>query len=293
MIVQTLDRQYAVLQVLHSDDLQESSICKDLETDELCLLARFRDADMTCRLLPMMSAQRGNRSFEDYQGLFTRDGELFLRFRYSPAPLLSERLAAGELTFRERLELSRDMLERMTLLDMPTLLQFEALREGNVTVDEALRVRFNYVLAAIDGGLNISIRFICDRVSQWMERIFAHELEEESVPEIRELIERLDQAEFATYLEIYTAYDQVRKTLLERVAEGPTEPKTWLFRMWERIKSWKRLVKPVLVGIVLVASFCYLIYTLLLPKVPGGTPVVFDRIGTLEIQRAVEDAEHS
>lgn len=293
MIVQTLDRQYAVLQVLHSDTVQEGSICKDLESNELCLLARFRDADVTCRLLPMMSAQRSNRSFEDYQGLFTRDGDLFLRFRYSQAPLLSEQLAAGDLTFHERLELSRDMLERMTLLNMPPLLQFEALRECNVTVDEALRVRFNYVLADMDGGLNISIRFICDRISQWMERIFARELEEESVPEIKALIEQLDQAEFDSYLAIYTAYDRVRKLLLERVAGGTTQPKTWLFRMWERIKGWRRLVKPVLVGIILVASFCYLIYSLLLPSVPGGTPVVFDRIGTLEIQRAAEETGRS
>ena len=63
MIVQTMQRQYAVLQVLHSDAREESSLCKDLETDQLCLLVRFRDAADCRRMLPLMAAQRSNRFF--------------------------------------------------------------------------------------------------------------------------------------------------------------------------------------------------------------------------------------
>lgn len=284
MIVQTMQRQYAVLQVLHSDAREESSLCKDLETDQLCLLVRFRDAADCRRMLPLMAAQRSNRSFEDYQGLFTQNGELYLHFRYTQAPLLKKRLEKGDLLFRERLELTRDLLERMTLLDMPPILQYEALRECNVTVDEALRARFNYVLQSLDKGDNVDMTFICVRVSEWLKMIFAQELEAESVPEVSGLRKRLDQGEFASYLEIYRAYDEVRKVLLQRTAQGPAEPRTWLFRLWDRIKGWSRLVKPILVGLVLVASFCYLLYTLLVPSLPSGTPVRFDRIGTVEIQ---------
>lgn len=284
MIVQTMERHYAVLQVLHSTTQEESSVCKDLETEELCLLVRFRDPKTSRRLLPLMAAQRSNHSFEDYQGLFTRNGDLYLRFRYTQAPLLSQRLEKGDLTFQERLELTRDMLERMTLMDMPPMLQYEVLRECNVTVDEALRTRFNYILESLDKGANIDMSFICARVSEWLRRIFAQELEAESVPEVTGLIRQLDQGAFGTYLEIYRGYDAVRKQLLERTAKGPAEPRTWLFRLWERIKGWSRLVKPILVGLVLVASVCYLIYTLLVPQVPSGTPVRFDRIGTVEIQ---------
>ena len=76
----------------------------------------------------------------------------------------------------------------------------------------------------------------------------------------------------------------MRKQLLQRTLSGPVEPRTWLFRLWERLKRLTRFVKPVLAGVVLVAAFCYLVYTLLLPAQPKGTPVLFDRIGTVEIQ---------
>ena len=286
MIVRTLERQFVVLQVLRSEENEEICVCQDPEDEGagLYTLARFRSPALNRYLLPMLAREKLNTAFEDYLGVFSRDGEVYARFRYTDAPLLTERLERGDFGFRERLEIGGNLLERVTLLNMPPALQFQALRDGNVTVDDALRVRFNYVLESMDNCFNADIGFVCVRVSELLQKLFAQELSARSVPELEAYLKQLEQTRFQSYLEIYAGYDRVRKALLERTMSGPAEPRTWLFRLWARLKKLTRFVKPVLAGLVLVAAFCYLVYTLLLPAQTKGTPVLFDSIGTVEIQ---------
>ena len=286
MIVRTLDRQFAVLQVLRSDENEEILVCQDLEDQGagLYTLARFRNPSLNRYLLPMLAREQLNPAFEDYLGVFSRDGDVYARFRYTDAPLLTQRLERGDFSFRERLEIGGSLLERRALLNMPPALQFEVLRDGNVTVDDALRPRFNYVLESMANCFNVDIGFICVRVSELLRKLFAQELSARSLPELEEYLKGLEQTRYQSYLEIYAGYDKVRKLLLQRTLSGPAEPRTWLFRLWDRIKKLSRFVRPVLAGVVLIAAFCYLMYTLLLPAQPKGTPVLFDRIGTVEIQ---------
>ncbi len=295
MIVQTLERRFVVLQVLRRDERAEICVCQDTEDEDagLYTLARFRDPALHRCLLPMLVRQRLNPAFEDYLGVFSRDGDVYARFRYTDAPLLVRRLEQGDFGFRERLEIGGNLLERMALLNMPPALQFEALRDGNVTVDDALRPRFNYIFGSMDNCLNTDMGFICIRTAELLRLLFAPELSAKSIPELEAYLETLDQAGLQSYLEIYAGYDQVRKQLLARTLSGPAEPRTWLFRLWERLKRLSRFVRPVLTGLVLVAAFCYLLYTLLLPAQPTGTPVLFDRIGTVEIQTRATEGEQT
>lgn len=288
MIVRTLERQFVVLQVLRSEENEEICVCQDLEDEGagLYTLACFRSPALNRYLLPMLVREKLNAAFEDYLGVFSRDGEVYARFRYTDAPLLTERLERGDFGFRERLEIGGNLLERVTLLNMPPAIQFQALRDGNVTVDDALRVRFNYVLESMDNCFNADIGFVCVRVSELLRKLFAQELSARSLPELEAYLKLLEQTRFQNYLEIYAGYDKVRKALLERTLSGPAEPRTWLFRLWEKLKKLTRFVRPVLAGLVLVAAFCYLVYTLLMPAQPKGTPVLFDSIGTVEIQNA-------
>ena len=232
----------------------------------------------------MLVRQQSNPAFEDYLGLFTQDGDLYARFRYTQAPTLRERLEQGDLSFRERLEIGGETLARMTLLNMPPQIQYEALQERNVTVDDALRVRFNYALGPMTACSNKNMGFVCLQVQELLESLFAGELQAQSVPELLPFLDELEKTGFPDYLGIYRRYDGIRKALENRTAGAPAEPRTWLFRMWDRIKSLGRFVRPVLAGLVLIAAFCYLLYTLQAPAALKGTPVTFDRIGTVEIQ---------
>lgn len=284
MIVQTLERRYAVLQVLRSTADEEVSVCRDLQEEQnrLYTLVRFKDPSINRYILPMLLSQQSNPDFEDFLGLFSQDGDLYARFTRSGAPTLTQRLEDG-LRLVERLEIGRSLTERMTLLNMPAPLQFEALREGNVTVDESMSVRFNYVLESMNGCFNVDIGFVCLRIQEIMQRLFAPELAAQAAPELVVYLRKLEQTVYKSYLEIYAGYDAVLQALLGREQAGAVTPRTWLFRLWERIKGLKRYVIPILGGLVLVVSLCYLVYTLICPPMPVGTPVIYDRIGTVDI----------
>ncbi|MEG2222817.1 MAG: hypothetical protein RRY95_08835, partial [Oscillospiraceae bacterium] len=167
-------------------------------------------------------------------------------------------------------------------------LQFEALRPENVTVDDALRVRFNYVMQPMYAGFNVSIGFLCVQVEEILRGLFVTELSARAVPELEKLLETLTHAGFSTYLELYAGYDGVRKQLQARELVGSMEPHTRLFRFWAKLKGLTRFIRPLLTGLVLVAAFCYLIYTLLLPPIPPAVPTRFDHIGTVTIENGPE-----
>jgi len=284
MIIRTPEKSFAVVQVLRSEQDEEISVCRELDGGALSTLARFRSPELKRELLPMLAREQSNPAFEDFLGLFTQNGDLCARFRFTQAPTLRARLDRGDLTFRERLEIGSGVLMRMTLLNMPAPLQYEALQERNVTVDDALRVRFNYVLGSMTACFNRNMGFICLQVQELLQSLFAPELAAESVPELLPLLDELEQTVYPDYLSIYRRYDGIRKELELRAASASAQPRTWLFRMWDRVKALGRFVRPIAAGLVLIAAFCYLLYSLQAPTALKGTPVTFTSIGTVEIQ---------
>ena len=285
MIVQTAEQFYAVVRVLWDTETEEVSVCRDA-SNNLCTLVCFKDAEKRGFFLPLLARQRDNPAFSDYLGVFTQNGALYARFRYTDAPTLAQRLEKDNWSLRERLEIGSSLLEQITLMNMPPAILFQALQERNVTVDDSLTVRFNYTLKNMDNCEKMDMAFVCAGVQRILERLFQKELTERSVPELVEFFTTLDHNDFTAYLELYSMYDQVRRALLSREIAGQVEPQTWLFRLWAKIKSLRRFVRPVLGGIVLIAALCYLIYTLLAPTVPKGELTQFGSIGTVEIQSA-------
>jgi hypothetical protein len=285
MIIRTPEKSFAVVQVLRSEQDEEICVCRELDGGgELSTLARFRSPALKQELLPMLAREQSNPAFEDFLGLFTQNGDLCARFRFTQAPTLRARLDRGDLTFRERLEIGSGVLTRMTLLNMPALLQYEALQERNVTVDDALRVRFNYDLGPMAACFNRGMGFVCLQVQEILKALFAPELEAQSVPELLPLLNELEQTVYTDYLSIYRRYDGIRRALELRTGGAPAQPQTWLFRMWDRVKALRRFVRPIAAGLVLIAAFCYLLYSLQAPKALKGTPVTFTSIGTVEIR---------
>ena len=286
MIIRTPEQRFTVLRVLQRTEEQEICLCQELgrEPEEVSTLIRFRNPARSRHLLPMMIRQKENPAFEDFLGVFTQQEDLCVRFRYSEAPSLQSWLQRDTLSLMERLEIGANLLERAMLLNMPAPILSEVLREENITVDEAMRVRFNYFLTTVLTAGQTDLGFICGRLYHLMQLLFAAELKTRALPPLDELLTRLREASFESLVEIYGAYDLFRQAVENQISIKPAEPQTWLFRLWAAVKKLSRFIKPVLGGLVLVAAFCYLIYTLLAPARPKGTPFFIDQIGTVEIE---------
>ncbi len=286
MVIRTPQQRFEVVQVLSTSTVAEFCTCRDLnqQRGQTELLARFWNRGLCEGLLPILVNQPEQGTFRDLLGMFTRDGELYARFAYTEAPLLGQRITDESLGLKTRLEIAGNLLERMALLNMPPAVQMGALEDRNVTVDDALRVRFNYVLSSLGEQLEAGYGDVSCRTAQLIRQLFVKELTAQSVPELEGYLAKMQAGAYTGYIGMYSDYDRVRKELLLREVRADMEPQTWLFRMWEKIKSLSRFVRPVLAGLLVVASCLYLIYTLLEPTQPKGTPVIFEQIGTVDIE---------
>lgn len=283
MIIRTSERNFTVLQVIHTSSEEEVSVCRDMEGGNTFTINRFPASGRGQEVLPLLARQMGNSAFEDYIRVFTQSGDIYGQFVHVDAPSLEHRLESQTIFLQERLAMASGLLERLVLMDMPHQMACNVLQEGNVLVDDTLTVRFRYALSAEMLCAPLGINDVSVALHQVLSRLFAVELSAQSARILEEFLETLAHKSYDSYLAIFAAYATVHEKMLQLIEEGGIHPKTFLFRLWEQIKRYFKLCKPVLIGLVLIAAFCYLIYTMIAPSDLQGTPVFFDEIGTVEI----------
>jgi hypothetical protein len=212
-------------------------------------------------------------------------------FTYYEKVLFKDKFNEEFNFIEERLEIGKSLLSRILMQDMPPGILFEALQDKNLLMDDALQIYFNYDLRYISSYALLSM----DRVQTELCRIFRQLLRKEIstlvMEDVRLFINDLDQCKFGNYREIYEAYDRLYEKLLDRLELGDLNPQNFLFRCWERIKRFFRLLRPVLAGIVLITAFGFLLYTLSNPVAkPGTPPPSIEAIGSVKL-RAIEPAQ--
>ena len=287
MLIQTLNRRFAVIMVRSTGKDADILICRDLWEQRIreYLLVAVKNPDLIYRFAPFFTQQAENFAFKDFVECFSKDGQFYIVFAYYEKPLFKEKFSEEFYFLSERLEIGKSLLSRMVLQNMPPGIQYEALQERNLLLDNALQIYFNYALEEIPSyGL-----FTMGRVQKELGRIFRillrQEIATQVVDEVRIFVEDLEQCRFADYLEIYEAYDRLYDLLKELQEIGEINPKSFLFRCWERIKKMARYLKPVLAGVVLVTALGFLIYTIANPGVRSlGPQKMIETIGTVKAE---------
>lgn len=289
MLIHSLRKEYAVLRILKTTRDIDISVCRDTgaKKEQTQLIVTMKNPDLIYRLMPFFVEQRkSNAAFQDFQDCFAQDGKLYLVFVYREKPLLSKKIAEENHSFRERLEIGKNLLSWMVLQQIPDCIQYDVLQEDNLLLDDALQVYFNYQLENVTGYFTSTGSKVQPQLAKIFERIFKAEIDTRSADELPAFIEELEKGRFADYLDIYQAYDKLYDLLKNRHEQGQLEPQNFLFRLWERIKGLTRYLKPVLACIVLATALGYLVYTVANPNnvAASANSVIINSIGTVEIE---------
>jgi hypothetical protein len=316
MLIHSLRKEYAVLRILKATRDIDISVCRDssAKKEQARLIITMKNPDLIYRLMPFFVEQRkNNAAFQDFQECFAQDGKLYLVFAWREKPLLFKKIAEGDYSFRERLEIGKNLLSFMVLQQIPDCIQYDVLQEGNLLLDDALQVYFNYQLEniagyfvstgskALDDALQAYFSYqpedtegcfaaagsmVQPQLARIFRKIFRAEIDAQSAEELPAFIKELERGSFADYLDIYQAYDRLYDLLKNRHEQGQMEPQSFLFRLWERIKGLARWLKPALAVIVLAMAFGYLVYTATNPNsvAASANSVTINSIGTVEIE---------
>jgi len=287
MLIQTLNKRYSVILVQSSGNDADVYVCRDLweEKERTYLLVAIKNPDLIHRCAPFFTGQAENRVFTDFVECFSKEGQFYIVFVYYTKSLFRAKLSEGFYFLTERLEIGKSLLSRILLQNMPPNILYEALQDRNLLLDDTLQVYFNYVLEEIPSYGLLSM----DRVQMELGRIFRmllrQEIETQAVDEIQAFVDDLEHCVFTDYMAIYEAYDRIYDMLTALFEAGEVNPKSFLFRCWDRIKKMVRYLKPVFAGIVLVTALGFLIYSLANPSVkPGAIPPAIKAIGTVQIE---------
>jgi len=303
MIISIPDHDYYVKQKLFENEILEVLLCSEMKgetgsvKDNAALqqkyrIVRIKDKQLIYELLPFFVDLKNNTAFTAYCGCFSKDGYLNLIFLHSDYTGLFDKLDNERCLLRERMEIGKNLLEQILMLDMPDFILYDALAECNVTVSASLDVKFNYHLTSLKQYKKLGIDDVRDRLAVLYKKLFEYELQRMASADIEQFIEDLSKTRYANYFEIYRRYEEVYDKLLTGELTA-IRPNTFLFRLWDRIKSLGKYIKPAVTFILFVMMVCYLLYSILHKEVDAAKVFNYQQIGTVEIKESSNDAENA
>ncbi|SFS06873.1 hypothetical protein [Anaeromicropila populeti] len=284
MVIQTFDKGYIVLSILEQNEKSDVFLCADNLDGKRYVIFRWKDTAAIAAIIKYISDQVQRKDFYDVIECFSYDKEFHVVFQYYEGENLSDKLKQENVSFEERLEIGRNMFERMLLLNMPYYFQSICFNKNNVCVTRSLEVNFQYSFWDMEHFNTYSMKQVSQAAAEIVSFLFEKELKKESVDPIQELVIRLKEEEWTDYMEIYTSYQEVCAEVEQLSETERKTPKTWEFRLWDKAKCLWKPVKRAIMFLILVGVFAYMVYIIHQSLQPKPDQKSFDYIGTVEIK---------
>ncbi len=288
MVIQTPEHGFSVIRVMKNSEDVDIFLCRDIykNSDEKFMILCLKNAELIYHVLPFFASQKSNISFDDFSECFSQNGKFHVVFKYEEHQKLEEKIAEGNLRVREKLEIARNLLEKISIQDMPYCIQYEVIKLENIMVDESHNSYFNYMLKEMMMYNLLSFGLFQNELAYTLKTLFKEEIAAIISEELNDFIKKLTVGEFDKYINIYAAFDKVYHQMSQLQSQNKFEPRNFLHRLWDRIKKMMKYFKPVCTGIVIIILFGFLIYSIINPPVnvysQGGKYIT--NIGTLSIE---------
>ena len=284
MIIQNAERTYEVLRHLGGTEQTEEYLCADPAErgENTFLLVRIADPVLAKRFTLFLDERVKGGSFTDFREAFLEKGDLYAAFRYSVQPTLKEKLASERCERPERAQIAWNLLERLLLLSPHPWLAWNALEKDQVTVSPALEISFRYHFLEIEQPEELAMEDVCGSLEELFRLLFERELKKKLYPSLDEYVRKLGAGEGASYLRLYREFAPIYAELRDGAQEE--KPKTFWFRLWERIKKILSFLRKVLMAVIVVAALFYMITVLQDDSGSRVTEKTMHQIGDLYIE---------
>lgn len=284
MIIQTVKKAYLVIGYLEQDGQKEVCLCENTVDHSRCLIIRIKDQQLIFAAVEFLYEQVANEAFVDFQDCFVSGESLLLVFSSFEGQELEQKLVSEYSSLEERLEIIKKVLERIILLDMPCYFASHCLELKQVFVNRSLDVSFRYEIADLAQSRIYSMKEVQSRLRELTEFVFKEELKKEVVRPMADFLDMLEKSRCDGYLELYRGFLHTREQVLALSKQELETPKTWIFRMWERIRKLFKPLKKIIVIGVLAAGLFYMLWTIDHASKPASSAKVVEQIGTLKLQ---------
>ena len=190
MLIQSLEQTFTVIQLLGSSDLSASYLCRDYaqQNPSDYLLVQVKEPELVRKMVPVFMEFTREGTFQDFAGSFPKDGSVYGVFHYSSYPTWAQKRERENCSLAERLEIGKNLLDKMLLYRMPLYFQRHVLTPDRVCVAPSLEIGFRYELQDIGFYFSVTQEQVSLAYQQFFEDLFSVELELQSNQALEEFV---------------------------------------------------------------------------------------------------------
>ena len=293
MVISTLEATYTVQGQLPYGEDNRVFVCEKEGSDNLFLLVEIADKEAIKTAVDYLMAAKRMPEFSDFIDCFFAEECFYAVLSYYSSKPLEDILKEDNPALFERLEMMREILEKWMLLKLPPYFAYDAAHIGHIRFTEGTKCVLAFGLSKVTRHDEMTFAKVQHRLANLWSVMFAEEIAAESVPEIIGFKETLMQGAYEDIPALFVAYDELEGKILQQ-PEGEREaPKTWPFRLWERVKAAFPAIKRIFEIVLLIAAFMVLILAVRRSMSSGAQKRQFDQIGTLKIHEVSQPLEQA
>lgn len=286
MRIQTLEKTYTVIKYCYADDHLVRYLCREEGKKQIYSMVCIKDKMWIRGVTKFLMEQMENSHFTDFISCFFSEECLYVLMKYREGMTLTKMLQEMQGGLKVRMVTGKNILEKILLLSMPDYFLQDCLRGERIKVSPALEIEFQYELDNIYQFESCDFCHVQACLGRIFQELFQWEIKKDVFPPVRHFCHNLCRGEYRDILEIYEAYQELCRYMEEIPPEKRKQPRTWEFRVWEKIHRKIASLKKICGIVLLMLALIFLVYTVYQTVCPGGEKQIFTSIGTLKIRES-------
>ena len=287
MVIHVLDQNYFVLQTLPSETGLTQYVCRNVAGDDghiyrVVMVPREETTpDLVRWLSDIFSA---GRFHELVQYASERDSlQIVVDCGFSDAVPMDRLLSEEQPALKERMMMCGKMLERLILSDVPAFFAVPALYPDHVRFTKGLDCCFTYELENLVKFEETDTEKELHHLRAVIRKLFAAEMRDRKLPELKSLLDRIVQHEFPDRMAIYEAWLPIQEKY-GTADETKLEAKSLPYIIWEKIKVIAGFLKKLFFIVVIIMALAYLVLSIRNFAAPQKQQDIYQSIGDMTIQ---------
>lgn len=276
MVIQTLEERYHIIKYSFSGSDEERFIGES--GNKKYMIARVKNKAWIVKSVEFLMGQKKNRHFTDFISCFMSGDSLHVVMKYAEGISLKEKLENEECPLRERMEIGRNILDRIMILNMPDYFLQDCLKEEGIILGRGLCVNFRYGLWGLDDYQKADFGKVQMSLYHIFHSLFSEEIRDRVLPELEQFCNTLQEKSYQEMMGVYTVYDRLCKTV------DSMEPGTRGSRAWEKMNRFLPAVKKFFAAALMALAIGFLVYEVRESMQEGQETRIFESIGTLNLE---------
>ncbi|MBQ1423441.1 MAG: hypothetical protein IIY96_03260 [Lachnospiraceae bacterium] len=264
MIIRVLDQNYFVQETIPSEDGLVQYVCTNVSEDDgrICRIVRIPLQDVKPALIEYLADIFREGQFRELIQYANEAGYLHVVTDCGPAKArsLKDRLEKDVIPLKERLAMGEKFLKQLILSNVPVFFAQSAMDTAHVLFTDADECSFVFELEHLERFADADKEKMLKGTESVLSGLFAKELDQQKLPEMQAFLDRIVQGEYSGTLSLYQAYRSVEAELRD-VDEDSLEPKSFLWRLWDKIKLLASHAEKLFIVVVFAIAIAYLVWS--------------------------------